>query len=1150
MEGTVKMDEQTQAIEYSENRPALVAASAGCGKTYVLIKRLIRLISDKSLGFSADRLAAVTFTKKAAAEMKARLELAMSELLEKEPDNDYLLEQQIKLSDAKIATIDSFCLAILRENSEFLDIEPDFAMLADADSKILAKKAMKTTFLRVWNDFSEADKNALLSYFGGENVLEGYVFALSDFLGTVPDKKEWLEKQLDVYRNPAKYNEKYTEPLKRRCLETLENAGNALTELIPTENSVYFDKVKAHIATVNDTLKKLTEAIENDDTAAFLAISGASFFPRLPVTRDAALRDFADELKAANAAAKDNVKTAVELYHICFSADDDRADSKMGIELLIRVYELFDAEYTRLKREKNAVDFGDAEHLLLEMLKSDEGRKKELWRGFDCIIVDEFQDSNDVQYEIFKLLSRNEENLYFVGDIKQSIYAFRGANPRIFARLMNDSRYCRLPLNKNFRSSDAVISFTNSVFGGEMPEGFCGGLWEDMVAGRGIAQTAENTTEFIRVQAEKQGAKLKRQREAAYIAERIHTMVSDGFLVTADRDGNKRPCVYGDFAILLRGNSGGCTETIKRALLDRNIPVVTRSEKHFTDLAEINLVLAMLKIIVSPFDDLALASVLMSPLYSFSASEMAKIRLLDGVKDNGYARKNDLHSNLTLLSKSGSLDGSFEEKTERFLADFRLLRKLGRETTAADIIRKIYSHTDLIAVENVGYGGADRVANLYLLLNYAEGFAQGGESTVADFISYISEINRSDLQMEQASVSESEDASVKIVTIHGSKGLQYPVVFLACLDAEPNREDDRKNVTFDIDGGIGFNYSIYNDVPKTVRTASYEAVSAICDENVKSEELRLLYVAVTRAEEKLILTCTSEVTLPKSDDKNGEIKEAKAPKGSSLEFLLSQPKMFTQCTEKTIAYTEEIPLTSDVSSSVTSEIDIEKIRESLSYRYPYEKQTKAPAKVSATQLGVVHDDSKDDRLAADNAMYLGLPVFMKKRSRVTPKERGDIYHKVMEFLDFNAVNAEAELSRLLAENILTSDERAVVSTDDIQRFLDSSLCTRLKNADEIKREFPIFTLVNAAQIENPTEEDLSFVQGIADMFYVEHGEITLVDYKTNRNVTADELISEYKGQLSIYKKALTEMTGLSVKQCMLYSFFLGAKIPVEVTDMK
>ena len=1122
-------DEQLKAVEYAESLSAAVSASAGSGKTAVLVEHIARLISDKERVVPADRIVAVTFTEKAAAELRQRLEKRVKELMAANPHDEFFRDQLVRLSNARISTISSFCLGIIRENLRYLPhISEEFTVCDDTKSRQLSAKAMEYTLDRMYKQYSPEQQAEIFAALGGEPEITAKVEQLQNFLFNIPDPEGWIEDGLKTFSDPLLFFRRYIAKGAEMFIGYLKEAEAAEDCLEPYLND---SKAKSAIKKITEILEGLKEleqplsdltAIEDWEELRELT-SALPVCPDLkaPLNKDSHVKNLVSRMDSCR-------KLALQI----FAGEENREECLAAFRSLLDIQKVYDGELKRLKIKEKVFDFSDLERYALEILSmpecSDYGSG-----SFDYIIVDEFQDSNDIQYEIFRLLSEKTENLYLVGDVKQSIYGFRNANPDIFAGCLSDPGYNKLYLNSNFRSSDNVINTVNLCFGENMPHEFAkGDKWQDMRPARGIKDCPQNRSELVIINS----LSGQENREPMYIARRIQEMIEEGFLIHG-KDNTVRKCGYGDFAVLIRNNEG-CA-LYRRLFEEQGIPCVSVGDKAFTDLAEVKIAVAVLETVLHPNDDLAAATAMMSPAYGFTAEEMAQLRLL------GRSEENEAHKEKITLYKalsSAEISSSpLKDKAEKFLKDMRLLRKSASDSVTEELIRKIYSVTETDRLMSVGEKGSERRENLRLLLHYAKGCPRA-----ADFLAMIKNISRNKLEMPQAAIKEQAEKSVKIMTIHSSKGLQYPVVFLCGTNG--NAAAAPKSLIFDYDKKIGAGISLCDYNKKFVfNTLSRQILTDSRRDRDKGEELRLLYVAMTRAEEKLIITAKAAVK-----EKDGEIDEEAFPvyrAGNTFSFFYDiysrKPEAFKLV---------RIPSSRDVTPLKASEtrdgteIPLNgKIKERLSYRYPYQAAVQTPAKFTATALGVNAEQSGsgEGEDTVSTAFYMGLPLFMKEGKSLTPKERGDVYHKVMEKLNFAAASAESELERLEREKELTPEERRAVDPWEIQAFLDSDTAKRANAAEKIYREFPLFTTINATGEETSHREDLSFIQGVADMFFIEKGEIVLADYKTNRNTTAEKLIKEYKGQLEIYKKALEEMLGLRVKECLLFGFSLKKEIRVE-----
>lgn len=1105
--------EQERAIAYRE-RSAVVSASAGSGKTSVLVEHIAALISDEENQVPADRLAVVTFTEKAAAELRQRLDSRVAKLLREKP-SDFLQEQLVRLSSARISTISSFCLSLIRDNIRLLPLDEGFSVGDETATKMLSDKALKKMFRRLYCEFSEEEKTEAAQRLGGEKEIAPSVLRLYDFLSNIADGENWLREQIQVFGDPALYEERYVRKARENSISLLgdrEKMRSYVEELISLAPGST-DKLTAFFGEYFDKLDGIASALQSGDGDALHTALEAKVSKAPPMTASEyhlKLKDLKETLKA-------HVENCAKSAQVLFCAEKDAYDCKRSLELLWRLERIYAEEYGALKSAEGIVDFSDLEQYALQAARLGGGRGM-----FDYIIVDEFQDSNDIQYELFRLLSKNENNLYFVGDVKQCIYSFRSANPEIFASLLDHEKYEKILLNENFRSSDSVIETANLMFGGEMPESFSGNSWEDMSAGRGIPATVENKSELVIINSQREERDVT--REALYTASRIKSMVEEGY--TVHEKDRERPCRYGDFAVLLR--TGSKLNYYRKAFEDAGIPYVSVGEKAFTDLMEVEIAMSILGAVLRPSDDIAVTTALMSPVYGFTAEDMARLRLAGA--------KRPLYRNLSDALKEE--EKALPEGAGRFIADMKLFRKLAANTVSEELLREIYSVTMLPELMSVGNKGRERRENLHLLLHYAR-----SNPRPADFVAQMRRVKRDKLEMPQAQVAEQEESSVRIMTIHKSKGLQFPVVFIGDCNGKPDSRDLSMPFIFDRKAGAGIMACDYNK-PIRCASASHLLLQQRLEDKVKGEEMRLLYVAMTRAEEKLIVTAECVI----NPDKEGNIDEGKHPvsyKGNYLDFIWNRLEQVPEAMSL-IRITSEKPVHLQKVSTEKQKRqlpDLSEVGKRINTKYKYEAAVNTPAKFTATALGVAAGEAGDEATLG-NALYMGLPLFMKKNRPLTPKERGDVYHKVMENLDLWVSSAEAELERMQGDGTITADERRAVDTAELQSFLDSDIARRARSSPDLQREFRIFTTVDKTGLPNPDNDDLSFVQGVADMFFEEDGKIVLVDYKTNRGTTPEKLIEEYKGQLEIYKKALSEMTGLEVSECWLFSFSLKKGIRV------
>jgi ATP-dependent helicase/nuclease subunit A len=976
--------EQEKAIAHT-GRSALVSAAAGSGKTAVLVERVVRLlVGEAEETVHANKIVLVTFTKKAATEMRERL----IKELRKKPETPLIHKQLIRLEEAQITTINAFCLNLLHENSGFVGLEPGFCIADDEEIRLLSKKAMAET-LEEFYDYEPSEIEPVMDFFtvsgsGSDSALQQAILDLFTFTRNIPDSENWLNEQIDLYENPHKYQKKV----------------------------------------VPEFISMVEKALSSSNTAYYK---------------------------------KKNKSSLLLVPSFCESVE------KLCpvIKMLVRLYKVYCERFTQIKRGKKVIDFSDCEHLCLKLLQ----KNSKVSKNYELIIVDEFQDSNFLQYELFKLLDNGRSILYMVGDIRQSIYRFRGADSAVFDKVSQSEDYEVLHLSRNFRSSNQVVEGVNSVFAD----------WAPLKAGKGIDKSEYSTELILLDENHLEKGKDGLTAEATYTARRIKKMVYDGEFT------------WGDFAVLTSAGEKNLT-VYEKVFREHDVPCVSAGGGGYLKTEEIGLALDLLMVINNPYNDLSLFNIMMSPLFNFTAEEMAVIR-----EGN---RKTPLFS-AVLKSESENA------KTKAFLKTIERYRKIAEVSPVAELISVMNGEKLFLPLTVDNY----KSANIQLLSYYAEKFSVMGSyrsnSSLSSFLSYIKELKNIDIDVRQANVNSQAVNSVRLMTIHASKGLEFPVCFVGRVNQEFNFRGSKSTALISFDKEAGIVSDCRSSIHR-VRTLLSDYAERINRNHTIDEELRKLYVASTRAECKLIYTGFS---------KNGKIKD-----NSYASWLIDNVALG----ETKIPDVEAVGIVG-VQTEKIQEIQTEE-KQVETKEYPRKALATVPKKLTATQVGVVHDVKTAGNEYDEPTVFPRNPSFYGEK-RLTGKKRGDAYHKVM------------------AGEKLTELEEAAVDFSDIERFWKSPLGIRAGKSEKIEKEYKLYTQVDIPETEG--FPDKVFVQGIADMFFYENNsetglsQIILVDYKTNRNTTAEKLIHDYKGQLLIYKKAIEEMTGVQVKECWLYSFELG-----------
>ncbi|MCL2077298.1 MAG: UvrD-helicase domain-containing protein [Oscillospiraceae bacterium] len=1134
--------EQEKAITYStaESGSAIVSAAAGSGKTAVLVERITRMIIKEEPKIPADKIAAVTFTDAAAGELKSRLEETLNKLRLCAESNsvsaEWLNRQLISLENARICTISSFCLALLRDFAEDAGLKPDFKICEGKESESFSDSALNFALEAIYDgvSFTPEEKAALRSMTGeaGDSKLGNAILELYEEYVKQPFPESWLGEKKSLYKHP--------ESLKKLIAETSENeirekARACLPDIEECFNYSYSDSMNQRLETDRnfaESWAKLEYADLSKGKKGLLKYGNSSYGN--PAEKHKEAKSVIKELRDSYIPVfKEIIVTAGLLIDFDFVVRKQAGQ----VDAFTKLFRLYETEFKRLKTEANRIDFSDAEHYCLELMQNETIAEK-IRAAFYEIIVDEFQDSNAVQYEIFKKISRQFKNLFFVGDVKQSIYRFRNADPRVFVGVTEDkANFKTLTLNKNFRSSPQVVNAVNNIFEKNMTKEIGGVDYNEdakLVFGAQNAGGKECEAELVIIETEQEIS--GKSAEADYIAERINKMVSEKFQV-ADKDGKKRDCNYGDFAVLISGLST-VEEEFSNAFEIRGLPCDKQKSGDYAEVREVKTILSLLTIIERPFECLELLKTLMSPLYGFTARDIAEIRR-DG-------RNKALFDNIEEYQSSEKPSPAYK-KARRFYEDYRRRSSYVKNYGACRLIRLLCDEGAFNPLIAASANPEKTLINVRLLLHYSENLKSLTRDTLSGLINVLG--GKSGAKLEEARFpGEADTEKVKIMTIHASKGLEFPVCFVARNNAKFNLRENYSDIIFSEEIGVAMRY-IIPETNTRCDTLTHAKAKLENETSARAEEMRKLYVACTRARDKLILTAACE-----NFSENQKVTEK-----SYLNWLIKTD------VEKFIIKASEIePIVKNGKSAQDTEEEIKISREeqtreiikSVKRTYSRQPLTEIPRRVTATQIGVRHNSAVSegykedgeillsggtDDMADEPTVFPRSPSFMGNK-KLTGKKRGDAYHKMMEIIDFKEPDYEKQIEK--QKSRFTEEEFAAIEPRKIMGFFNSPLGKRAVKSPKIHKEFMLCTEISLSELGYPKEyddifDDKPFVQGIADMFFYEDGGIILVDYKTNRNITCEKLIEQYSGQLEIYARAIEEMTGGKVTEKWIYSFEVG-----------
>ncbi|MGI6014019.1 MAG: helicase-exonuclease AddAB subunit AddA [Oscillospiraceae bacterium] len=1181
----IHLTESQRAAVYSRGSALLVSAAAGSGKTRVLVERLMAYVTDPDDPKDIDTFLIITYTRAAAAELRGRILSDLRKRSAAQPENRRLRRQTDLCHRAQIGTIHSFCTTVLRENCHLLGLAPDFTVADEERSESLRQRTLERLLERRYETIeTDAGFQALVDTVGvgrNDDRLIQVVNDLYQKLQSHPYPQDWAAEQIRAMDVSA-------------CTDIAETIwGQVLLQELYNDACYWaavYDQLLITLYSDPELNGKIIDAygaVLADDAEQLRAICRATeqgweqskvqfpfVFGKLKALRNSPNPELSDRIKACRKALKSKAEnwagyfdgTSEELL-------SDLAATAPAMEALLKLTLELDTVFSKEKRRRSIVDFSDLEHFAVQLLVRKEDRSptelaKQLSHRYTEIMIDEFQDVNEVQDLLFRAVSRKETNLFMVGDIKQSIYRFRLADPQIFIHKYNtyqdnDKAEAHAPrrilLQENFRSQPAVLDSVNLVFDNIMSIELGDIAYDDQArlrCGTTVLQEPPHPTMFYLLPSpstndhESPG---KARQEADFIAAQIQAMLSRGETVL-DKDGT-RPMTYGDIVILLRspGSSGSIYHT---ALTAAGIPVNSDNGGGFFTSPEISILLSLLSIVDNPHQDVPLTSVLRSPIFGFTPDELSQIRTFD--------RHSDFYTALCLSAET-------MPKCQSFLQTLQGFRARAADLPVDQMIWHIYTETNLMALCSAMPDGCLRRQRLMMLFRYAGQFESNGSRGLFLFLAWINRlIERGE---EPRLETDAMQNAVSILSIHKSKGLEFPVVFLADTAHRFNKSDATAPVLVHSQLGLG---PCYTDLAHSVTyptTARRAIQRCILRENL-SEEMRVLYVAMTRAKERLILTAS----LPNPQKKWQELqKEPLSPippqllfdSNSFADWLLRVAALDKDGTQIQVQFVEAGggQLTSQAASDDSMELQaaeseeakmLEQIQRRLDYCYPHSTAINLPSKLTVTEAEDLPVDSLD---SADGQMLDTLPVrpsifreaefCLKKDRSLSGAEVGTAVHLVMQHIDFSKADSVAaiqmELDRLTREKILNSEQAAAVRVGQIHRFFASETGQRLRHAEAVTREFRFSLLVPAERYFPDGDGEEVLLQGVIDCFFEESGTLTILDYKTDfvNEDNVEEKIQTYTPQLRAYRDALERITGKPVSGAILY--FLGTGLAIPLT---
>ena len=1257
-----KWTKEQQAVIDSRNSNLLVAAAAGSGKTAVLVERIIQMITDKDNPIDIDKLLVVTFTNAAASEMRERIGDAIGKALDKEPENTHLQKQLVLLNKASITTIHSFCLEVIKSNFHKINLDPNFRIGDTTECTLLKQEAIEDVFEALYVEQNEGFLNLIESYAEkrGDSNVQDIILGIYNFSMASPDPKKWLEDSAEKFNRDDNFDFSKSDWAKSILgtvymeIEGIESSmKKSLEELYGIEElETYLPKFRNDYEGIKRILDACDEKNDNAWNDTFMAMSSIEFenytkgVKRLPKDTPDYITDIK---KRADDIRKNAKKTVQDMVSSIFRKEND--DIKEEIKYLYKIVKSisdtvlkFEEAYSNKKRDKGIIDFNDIEHFALKILiqKDEDGKDipsdiaLSYREKFEEIFIDEYQDSNFVQEVLLSNIAKiKTPNRFMVGDVKQSIYRFRQAKPEIF--LDKYSKYDtekgalhrKIMLYKNFRSREEVVNCANYIFENTMSKQIgdidytederlnLGAVFKEnenenaIVGGPSeihIIQTKANINDSKddndkELSDEEEEEIDNIQIEARMVGKIIQEMMnpkSDGKIqmVYDKKLDDYRPVEFKDIVILLRATSAWAP-VFADELMNMDIPTYADIGVGYFETIEIKTIMSLLQVIDNPMQDIPLLAVLKSPICGFTPEELIDIRVEDNQRTFYEA-----------LEKYSNQEDEIGHKCLDFLNKLQDYKEKSLYMSTDEFLWYLYTKTGYFAYVGALPGGSQRQANLKILFERAKQFEETSFKGIFNFINFISKLKKSNTDMGSAKTLGENANVVRIMSIHKSKGLEFPVVIMAGLNKQINKMDARNRLVIDQELGIGTDYVNLDKHTKTSTIIKGAVARKILRDSI-SEEERVLYVAMTRAREKLIMI--GSVT--------GSDKKMSAWQMLSVELASNGIYSYAECENidkysdmvmpvalmdkalnsgifnvciitsdedvvcDTAADNDQVSDTDNVQPCVTDNTRLDEgvpyIKEKASDMHiselpEYIKDPDRKVKVTVSELKKMQEDSdydinafmpddikaaykeagKDELEAADKItnqekaededFVPTIPDFISdKEETLRANERGTAYHRVMECLDYNKIESlddvKADIKKMLDSEKMNSMQAGCIKAEDVYEFVKSPIGQRIKEAvkkNNVRREQPFMF-----------EYDRQLVQGVIDLYMIEDDKIVLVDYKTDRvkkgKAGEQELIRRYSVQLDYYALALVQLTGLEVKEKIIYSFALGKQISLE-----
>ena len=1138
-------------------RPILVSAAAGSGKTKVLVERLMRYVDE---GADIDRFLVITYTRAAAAELKSRILRELNERIAAEPSNRRLRRQTELIARAGIGTIDSICGRLLREYVHLTALTPDFRVIEEERASSMRSAALGRLLEKHYDELdSDEGFRALADSMGAgrdDGKLEKLVLSLADSLRSHSDPAAWIRRcreGLDVSGLQDAAETIWGRYLLDRSAEQADFWAKRLRDTVTLMSAEGHEKLcKAY----SDSFHALADALESFSHCAERGWDEARKALPPPMRLKQYRGD--DPMKERVKRVWDNSREACKKLETELSDASETILAELlqlrpSLEALLDLSVELESAYAADKRKAGVVDFSDQEHMVLELLERESSVREELGERWTEVMVDEYQDVNECQDRLFTALSHEGQRLFLVGDVKQSIYRFRLADPGIFLHHYDSfadvlpgeesTEPGRILLRENFRSSQSVIDATNFVFTnilsrtlGELDYDDAARLLHGRAESEDYAAPGAELLIFETPESDSGEEKAdKRDLEAAAVAKRIRQLLDAPTLIP-DGEGGMRKLQARDIAILLRSYKGSAPR-FRAALAQEGIAASAEQSGGFFRSLEITVLLNLLSVIDNPRQDIPLISVLRSPLYGFTPDELSAIRAAD--------KNCDFY---TALKQSAA-----DAHCAAFLRELEGYRALAPEVSVAELLDCIIRRSELDGLLSALQDGENRRVNVELLRLYALQFEEGGYRGLFRFVEWLKDLDARGKEPHGTAVVEGD--AVQLMTIHRSKGLEYPVVFLCDTAHQFNLQDIKEAVLIHPTLGLGAKLT---DTQRGIiyPTLAWRALAACIKRENLSEELRVLYVAMTRARERFYITAAWPDVAKKLDELSDELTAPASPllleKDSSMSLwlarcaLLKDPALTMRV--ETLEKSEKNALPEEDEEN-TAETGALGIREALDWRYPYAGAEDLPSKLTVSELKAGQERDEDSSYAVSEPQPRRTIDLSDGERPLTAAERGTAVHLSLQFIDYSRCGTlegiKEELARLYGLGHLRESQYRAIDPQILLRFFRSDVGQRILRADKVYRE-QRFTLLEKASVLGGSDEDEVLFQGVVDCCFEEDGALVVVDYKTDY-VTAETLrdkAESYALQVRSYASAMERIRGLPVKEGVLYFLRIGEAVRV------